>query len=138
MDKTTKEPFGDRHCHILSISGLHMGLVAWVSFALMLFLFKKSTWLMLSFDIKKLALAASMPPVVIYGLMAGLEAPALRSMLMAAALVFTVLLGRGKSGLNAVALAGLIILAFSPQALWDISFQLTFAAVFSIVYLTLT
>lgn len=137
MDKATKEPFrATGTAHILSISGLHMGLVAWVSFGLMLFLLKKSTWLMLSFDIKKLALGASILPVIIYGLMAGLEAPALRSVLMAAAFVFTMLLGRGRAGLNAVSLAGLIILVFSPQALWDISFQLTFAAVFSIIYLT--
>lgn len=137
IGKTIKEPFRQTGtAHILSISGLHVGLVAWVSFVLMLFLLKKSAWLMLSFDIKKLALAASILPVIIYGLMAGLEAPALRSVLMAVALVFTVLLGRGRAGLNAVSLAGLIILAFSPQALWDISFQLTFAAVFSIIYLS--
>lgn len=137
IDKTTKEPFRETGtAHILSISGLHMGLVAWASFGLMLFLLKRSTWLMLSFDIKKLALGASILPVIIYGLMAGLEAPALRSVLMAAAFVFTMLLGRGRAGLNAGALAGLIILVFSPQALWDISFQLTFAAVFSIIYLT--
>ncbi|MBI5238097.1 MAG: DNA internalization-related competence protein ComEC/Rec2 [Deltaproteobacteria bacterium] len=137
IDKTTKEPFRlTGTAHILSISGLHVGLVAWVSLALMLFLLKRSTWLMLSFDIKKLSLAASILPVIIYGLMAGLEAPALRSVLMAAAFVFTVLLGRGRAGLNAGALAALIILVFSPQALWDISLQLTFAAVFSIIYLS--
>ncbi len=137
IDKTTTEPFRRTGtAHILSISGLHVGLVAWVSFAFMLFLLKRSTWLMLSFDIKKIALAASILPVIIYGLMAGLEAPAMRSVLMAAAFAFTVLIGRGRAGLNAVALAGLIILVFSPQALWDISLQLTFAAVFSIIYLS--
>ncbi len=136
IDRATKEPFRETGtAHILSISGLHMGLVAWASFALIIFLLKRSAWLMLSLDIKKTALAASIVPVVIYGLMAGLEAPALRSMIMAAAFVFAALLARGRSGLNAGALAALVILVFSPQALWDISFQLTFAAVFSVIYL---
>jgi competence protein ComEC len=44
------------------------------------------------------------------------------------------LLNRGRDYLNILSLAGLAILAIEPYALWDISFQLTFAAIGAIIY----
>jgi competence protein ComEC len=54
---------------------------------------------------------------------------------MVGAFVFTLLIDREKDLLNTLALAALVILLVSPGSLWDISFQLSFAAVLGIIYL---
>ncbi len=54
---------------------------------------------------------------------------------MVLAFTLSFLINRGKEFYNTLALAALIILLIYPFSLWEISFQLSFAAVFFIVYL---
>jgi competence protein ComEC len=120
--------------HILSISGLHVGIVAASAFFLFLLALKSSEYCMLRFNIIKTATAATMVPVLIYALIAGMGTPVLRSTLMALAFLVSLLVGRPKDLYNILAGAALIILIASPEALFEISFQLSFSAVFAILY----
>lgn len=121
--------------HILSISGLHVGMVAAGGFFLILFLLKTSEYLMLKFNVIKLATAASFLPVIIYSLVAGMGTPVLRSALMALAFFTALLIGRQKDLLHILFLAALIILIALPESLFEISFQLSFCAVWAIIYM---
>ncbi|MBI5587809.1 MAG: DNA internalization-related competence protein ComEC/Rec2 [Deltaproteobacteria bacterium] len=121
--------------HILAISGLHVGIVALFSHSVILFFLKRSERLLLAFDVRKAALAASLIPVFLYGTIAGFPVSTVRAVIMVAVFVLTLYLNRGRDFLNTLALAALLILLVSPYSLWDISFQLSFAAVFSIIYL---
>ena len=121
--------------HILSISGLHIGIVAAGGFFLILLLLKSSEYLMLKFNIIKLASAAAFLPVVVYALVAGMGTPVLRSTLMALAFLAALLLGKQKDLYNILFGAALIILIILPASLFEISFQLSFSAVFAIVYI---
>lgn len=121
--------------HILSISGLHIGIVAVTAFFFISLILKISEYLMLRFNIIKLASAGAFIFVLIYTFIAGMGIPVVRASLMALIFLSALLLGKQKDIYNILALAGLIILVVSPEALFDISFQLSFAAVFAIIYL---
>ncbi len=121
--------------HLLAISGLHMGLVAYLSFFLVVNLLKTSNKLILKFNIIKTSYIIAIIPVIIYGLLSGFQISALRSAIMVILFALTLAIGRTKNHYNTLSLAALIILIIYPTSLWDISFQLSFAAVFFIIYI---
>ncbi len=122
--------------HILAISGLHIGIVAFVFYGLLYRLLRLSERLMLTFDIRKIAALSIMPPVLFYGLLAGFTVPTQRAVIMVTAFVIAILLGRSKDTYNTLAMAAIAILLFSPMAILDVSFQLSFTAVLAIIYIT--
>ena len=121
--------------HILSISGLHIGMVAAGGFFLILVLLKSSEYMMLKFNIIKMATAAAFLPIVIYALVAGMGTTVLRATLMAMAFLTSLLIGKQKDLYNILFGAALIILIIAPESLFEISFQLSFSAVFAILYI---
>ncbi len=136
IDKKLKDAFASTGtAHILSISGLHVGIVAAFAYGFILFLMKRSERLLLALNARKAALAISALPVVLYGALAGFPAPTQRAVIMVLAFAASFLLGRGRDYLNTLSLAAIIILAIAPYSVWDISFQLTFVAVASIIVL---
>ncbi len=122
--------------HILSISGLHISIIALVSLCLIRLLLKHSEYLLLRFSLIKVAALLSLAPIFFYGFVAGMSIPTVRSVIMVVSFLIAVLIGRPRELLNALGLAALLILLFSPASLFDVSFQLSFMAVFSILYLT--
>lgn len=121
--------------HILSISGLHIGMVAATAFCLITILLKYSEYLMLRLNIIKVSAMAAFILVLIYSLIAGMGVTIIRAALMMLAFLIALISGKQRDLYNTLMLAGLIILIFSPEALFDISFQLSFMAVFSILYI---
>ena len=121
--------------HLLAISGLHVGIVAASSFFIILLLLKTSEYLMLRFNVIKLATAASFLPVAAYALIAGMGTPVLRSTLMALAFFVALLIGRQRDLYQVLSLAALLILMAMPEALFEISFQLSFTAVFALIHI---
>ena len=121
--------------HILAVSGLHIGLVAWLAF----FLFKKllslSYRLTLQCDIRKLAAALTFFPVVAYTFLAGFQVSSQRAMTMALVYLWSMILGREKETWSTFALAALMVLAVDPHSLFSLSFHLSFCAVIGIVWL---
>src|SRR5207237_694946 len=73
--------------HVLSISGLHVGLVAAAGFALARRLLGRSERLLLAVDVERLAALVSLGPVALYTALAGLGVATLRSAIMVAAAV---------------------------------------------------
>lgn len=120
--------------HILSISGLHVGMVAAFSLGVILFILKLSERVLLSVNASKAAFAFSAFPVIIYGMLAGFPVPTQRAVIMVLAFIFAFFIGRGRDYFNTLSLAGILILVTAPYSAWDISFQLTFAAMASIIY----
>lgn len=119
--------------HILSISGLHVGIVALFFYKVFYFALRRSERLTLAVNIRKAALAMTIMPVIVYGLLAGFPVPTQRSVIMVIAFVAAFALDRGRDYFNTLALAALAILAIYPYSIWDASFQLSFAAVFFIL-----
>jgi len=109
--------------HILTVSGLHVGLVI----ATVLLLGRVSR-IPLSVQVG-LALAVC----VLYAGIVGNRTPVLRATLMAAVVLGGLLLERDSTGLNSLAVSAIILLGIRPGALWEAGFQLSYGAVFGIV-----
>jgi len=119
--------------HVLSISGLHVGLVAAAGFALARRLLGRSERLLLAVDVARLAALLSLGPVALYTALAGLGVATLRSAIMVAAAVLAGLLGRRADVLRTLALAALVLALAWPGTPLEIAFQLSFASVAAIV-----
>jgi competence protein ComEC len=119
--------------HVLAISGLNIGMVATPAFWLFNYLLAWIPWLVRRAWVRRGAALLSLVPVIAYGLLAGLTPSTLRAMIMAVAFLLTYWISRRHDWLNALAVAGLIILIFEPPALLNVSFQLSFGAVLAIL-----
>ncbi len=119
--------------HVLSVSGLHVGLVAAASFAVARWLLGRSEWVLLTTDAARVAAVASLGPVLLYAALAGLGVATLRSALMVTAAVLARLLGRPVDVLRTLALAALVLALAWPGTPLDIGFQLSFVSVLAIV-----
>ncbi|ADH85765.1 DNA internalization-related competence protein ComEC/Rec2 [Desulfurivibrio alkaliphilus] len=121
--------------HLLAISGMHLGLIALLSMAALEWLLKRSPYLLQALHVRKAALLLALLPIVGYALITGLQPPAQRALIMTLVFIGAVLCNRQWCSLNNLALAGLIILALDPPALFGASFQLSFAATAGIIML---
>jgi competence protein ComEC len=119
--------------HVLSVSGLHISIVAGTAAAVLAWLLGRSEWLLLRSDVRALALLASLVPTLLYGALAGFQVATLRSVAMAMAGVAAVSLGRRARPLRALAIAAVIVAIGWPGASAEISFQLSFASVLGLV-----
>ena len=122
--------------HILAVSGLHIGLIAYISFFLIEKMLSVSYRLTLSINIRKVAAIITCLPVVAYTFLAGFQVSSQRAMIMALLFLFSIILDRGKEVWSTLALAAIIILAIDPNSIFGISFQLSFIAVTGIIWLT--
>jgi len=123
--------------HILSISGSHLGLIAFLSFFVIRATCRclPAVWLEgLSRRITPTRLAALVTtiPVTFYAVLAGAEVATVRSLVMILLFLLAVWLGRAKHLLPVLAAAALLILVHDPRALLDISFQLSYVSVLAI------
>jgi competence protein ComEC len=121
--------------HLLAISGDHLGIVALLSFSLFLWCLKRSEFLLLSLSVKKWAAAMTIPCILLYTFVAGAGISVIRATMMVVTFFLSILFDRDRNLLYTLALAAFLILLFSPPSLYDVSFQLSFLAVLSILYL---
>ncbi len=122
--------------HILAISGMHMALLGFFLFSLFYFLTRLSTRLILATNVRKLSMILCIGPLLLYTLLAGSNTPVLRSFIMSLIFIFAFCVNRSKSHLTILAVAAFIVLIIDPLSLKSASFQLSFAAVASIVLIT--
>ncbi len=119
--------------HILSISGLHMWLVAGGVFWTVRAGLALVPWLALRFPIKKWAAAAALLMGLFYMLLAEGGVATERSFLMIAVVFFAVLVDRPAISSRNLAIAALGVLLFTPEAAVEASFQMSFLAVLGLV-----
>lgn len=121
--------------HILAVSGLHIGIIAWLAFLVSKRILSFSYSLTLKYDIRRIAAIVTCFTVIFYTWLAGFQVSGQRAMIMALTYLFSIVLGREKETWSTLALAALIVLALNPNALFSISFQLSFIAVTGILWL---
>jgi len=122
--------------HILSISGFHMGVIAFFMFYLLFRVARCSQFLLLHANLRCSVLLLTIPVLLFYLFLSGAAPATVRSVIMITAFIVALLLERETDPINSLMLAALCILASSPAALFDISFQLSFIAIWGILALT--
>lgn len=119
--------------HILAISGLHLGIIVTIIFFCIEALLRRSQWIMLNYDIRKIAALTTFPPMIAYILITGFPISTIRAGIMAACFLLSILFDRFRNPLNTLAVAAFFILVASPTSIWDVSFQLSFVSVLGII-----
>ena len=120
--------------HLLAISGLHMGIVATGAFLIFKVLLSHIQFFLWYAWTKKGAVLLSIIPVFIYGLLSGMSPSTQRAVIMVTVFLAAFLFEREHDPMNTLAVAALLILVVHPPSLFSISFQLSFTAVFAILY----
>lgn len=121
--------------HLLSVSGLHVSAVVGGVMLLTLRLLALSPRLALHAPLPLIAAGAGALAGVGYTLLSGAEVPTVRSCVAALLVLIGIAMGREAMTLRLVAAGALIVLLFWPEALAGPSFQLSFAAVASLIAL---
>src|SRR6187399_1550034 len=131
LDKTLVQSYSNTGVvHVIAISGLHLGLIYWLLILLFKPLQKRKLnpivigWLRPVFILTGLWL---------FSLLAGAQPSVLRSAVMFTCIVLGDSFARKSSIYNTLALSALLLLCINPYWLWDVGFQLSYAAVLSIV-----
>jgi competence protein ComEC len=119
--------------HLLSISGLHMSLLAGLVFFVVRGGLALVPAVALRHPIKKWAAAVALVSTFLYMLLAGAPVPAQRSFLMTGIVLVAVMLDRIALSMRLVAWAAVLVLAVAPEALIGPSFQMSFAAVAALI-----
>jgi competence protein ComEC len=119
--------------HILSISGLHIGMVAGIVFAGVRVMLALVPAAALRWNTKKIAAVASFAAITFYMLFAVPSVPTQRSWLMTSVVLLAVLIDRRAITLRLVAWAAGALLVAAPESLLSASFQMSFAAVTALV-----
>lgn len=112
--------------HIIAISGLHLGVI----YALLLLILKPFTRFKWMQWIKPIILLIGL---WMFSWLSGASPSVLRSAVMFSCIIIGQSFNKQTSIYNNLAASAFLLLAYNPYYLWDAGFQLSYAAVFSIV-----
>ena len=129
LDPETRRVFSSSGAmHVLSVSGLHVGIIFTVLSFLLAFLKKKQwgKWIFVSLVVAILWF---------YAFITGLSPSVLRASAMFSVFIIGDNMNRRSNIYNSLALTAFFLLLINPGNLFDIGFQLSYAALFGIVFL---
>ena len=120
--------------HLMSISGLHITMLAGLAFGFVSFCWRRSHQLVMKLPTRKAATIAGVVVALAYSLIAGFSVPSQRTFYML--LVFAVALWSGRQLVisQVLAMALLIVVLLDPWAVSSPGFWLSFGAVAMLAY----
>ena len=127
LDKTLVQSYSNTGVvHIIAISGMHLALIYWLINLLLkpIGKIKRGRWI-------KPVIAIS--TLWLFSLLTGAGASVLRAAVMFTFIVFADSLSKKSNIYNTLAASAFCLLCYNPYWLWDVGFQLSYAAVLSIV-----
>lgn len=126
LDKNLVESYTNTGVvHIIAISGMHLALI----YGLLILITKPLKRKQLNW----LRIVLILSSLWLFTLLAGAQASVVRSAVMFTCIALGEALSRRTSIYNTLALSAFLLLAYNPFWLWDVGFQLSYAAVLSIV-----
>lgn len=120
--------------HLMSISGLHITMLAGLGFALTYAFWRRSEALTLRLPARKAATVAGVIIALLYALIAGFAIPAQRTFLMLLVIAIALWSGRNMSIARVLTMALLAVVILDPWAVLAPGFWLSFGAVAIIAY----
>ena len=126
IDKATRQEFSAAGvAHVLALSGLHVGFISLI------------IWMLLFpldyLRLKRVRLGITLAAIITFAVFTGLSPSVVRSTVMIGFVFASLIFSRRSVSLNALAMAALIILVFSPSSLYSVGFQLSFVTVCAVL-----
>ena len=122
--------------HLMSISGLHITMLAGLAFSLIAFIWRRLPNLVLRLPTRKAATTGGAFVALIYACLAGLSVPTQRTLYMLATFAVALLLSRRVPISRVLAIALVVVVLLDPWAVIAPGFWLSFSAVAIITYAT--
>lgn len=119
--------------HLVSISGVHMGLLAGFVFVALRSGLALVPPLALRLPVKKIAAVVALLAGAFYLVLSGGDVATERSFVMVAVMLGAVLLDRRAISMRSVAIAAVVLLLLRPETLAEPGFQMSFAATAALV-----
>lgn len=119
--------------HILSISGFHVGIIAFFVVQAVLLLATRFEWPAICCNLRRASVLAALPAMVLYLFLTGAAPATARSVVMLGTFALALYAEREVDPVNTLLLSAMFLLALHPPSLFDISFQLSFLALWGIV-----
>lgn len=114
--------------HVLSVSGLHVGVIYAVLLWIFGFLKRKGKYGKIGFFFLIFSV------LWFYAFVTGLSSPVLRSSVMFSIFLIAETFNKNKDGYNTTALSAFVLLLYNPNFLFNVGFQLSYLAVFGMIY----
>ena len=134
IDEQMHETFGRTGlAHLLVIGGLHLSMVGAAVFGLMRLAMLLFPGIALRGWANKIAAMVAALAVIAYATIAGHHVSTTRALIMVLAYMFAVVIDRAREAIASLALACIIICIAIPGSSADVGFELSFAAVLTIV-----
>ena len=122
IDNATRQEFSAAGvAHVLALSGLHVGFIALIIW-----------WLLFPLDYlgwKRWRLVITLAGIALFAIFTGLSSSVVRATIMIGFVIASLIFHRRSISLNALAMAALLILVFTPSAIYSVGFQLSFITV---------
>ena len=129
IDNETKAAYSSAGAmHVLAVSGLHVGILYILINALLGFLKKNSVG-----KVGFIFIATML--IWTYALVTGFSPSVLRASVMFSVILISQTVGKHSNIYNSLGVAAFILLLYDPYLIYSVGFQLSFAAVFGIVFL---
>lgn len=121
--------------HLLTVSGFHIGVASAAAYLILRWTLAAWPWFALRVPVRAAAALGAGVTGSLYALVSGGNVPAVRAAIIAWVVALAVALGRNPLSVRLLAFAALLILLARPEVLMGPSFQLSFAAVLSLIVL---
>ncbi|MES2636150.1 MAG: DNA internalization-related competence protein ComEC/Rec2 [Pseudomonadota bacterium] len=122
--------------HLMSISGLHITMLAGLAFAVTAFFWRRIPSLVMLFPTRKAATIIGLIVATLYACLAGLSVPTQRTLFMLMAFALALLFGRNLAISRALSIALIVVVLIDPWAVIAPGFWLSFSAVALIAYVS--
>ena len=119
--------------HLLAVAGLHLGIVMGLVMGLLRMGLALWEWGALRLPTRQIAAVGALIAGALYMTLTGMHLPTIRSLAMAALAVVALMLGRRPVSMRGLGAAAVVLLLTSPEALLEVSFQMSFAAVLALI-----
>jgi len=122
--------------HLMSISGLHITMLAGLAFAIAALIWRRFPALVMRMPTRKAATVSGLFVAVLYALLAGMSVPTQRTLYMLTVFALALLFGRNLAISRMLAIALIAVVLLDPWAVIAPGFWLSFGAVALIAYVS--
>lgn len=124
--------------HLMSISGLHITMLAGLAFVIAAFVWRRFPALVMRMPTRRAATIFGLFVAVLYALLAGISVPTQRTLYMLLTFALALLFGRNLAISRALAIALIVVILLDPWAVIAPGFWLSFGAVALIAYVSVS